>query len=216
MSKTTKHKIEGKKFGRLTAIKFLPDGGRHAAFLFKCDCGAEKIILAYKVLTSGTKSCGCHRRERASQINRTHGQAGKKCTRTYSSWVSMMDRGVWGSDPEKFAMYGAAGRGVCERWHRFEHFFVDMGERPEGTSIDRIDNDKGYEPGNCRWATPREQARNRSNTVRVRYGGEATTMVELCEHLGLPLSAVRSRAYKRGNDFVAALQSMGVDCVVAE
>lgn len=91
---------------------------------------------------------------------------GKRPPPTYSSWVSMKTRCLNNSEANhaQYARYGGSGIGICERWMKFENFIADMGERPPGTSLDRIDNSRGYEPGNCRWATAATQTRNRSNT----------------------------------------------------
>jgi hypothetical protein len=211
MPKEVKNDITGKRFGYLVALRFIPTEGRHARFLFRCDCGTEKEILAQSVIAGLTVSCGCYHRKAAAKRARTHGHSGKARTPTYSSWAAMMDRGVWGGHPS-YAQYGAKGIGVHERWHTFENFLADMGERPKGTSLDRIDNTKGYGPGNCRWATRREQALNTSRTVKVVYKGSPVSVFELCEQLGLSYGAISSRANRRGRDFVKALRSVGVEC----
>lgn len=110
-----------------------------------------------------------------------------------------------------FAKYGAKGIFVHPAWHDFRNFLTDMGERPQNTSIDRIDNAKGYYPGNCRWATRHEQALNTKRTVKVVLDGKVQIVFNICENLGLSKQAVRSRAVRRKNDYVAALQSMGID-----
>jgi hypothetical protein len=139
-----------------------------------------------------------------------HGQSGRNRSPTYGSWVSMMGRTEWGSHPS-FARYGAKGIRVHPRWHTFVQFLEDMGERPPGTSLDRIDNTKGYEPGNCRWATRHQQALNTSRTIRLLVDGEPVVVYEFCEERGLSRKAIRARASKRGNDYVAALQSIGIN-----
>lgn len=210
MPRYVKNDITGEKFGRLTAIKFLPDEGKYAKFLFECECGKKLVILSQSVRSGNTKSCGCLQKE-ARPITHGHGKRGKKRSPTYSSWASMMDRAKWGGHPS-FANYGAKGISVCEEWQKFENFIADMGERPKGTSIDRIDNTKGYAKENCRWATRHEQALNTSRTIKVVIDGELVNVFDLCERLGLSSKAVRSRAFRRGKDYVAALKSFGVDC----
>jgi len=95
-----------------------------------------------------------------------------------------------------FANYGGAGIAVCERWRVFEKFLADMGERPAGTSLDRIENAKGYEPGNCRWATAIEQARNRRTTLLIEHRGERLSASEWARRLGMTPRAMRERLRK--------------------
>jgi hypothetical protein len=113
-------------------------------------------------LRSGdVRSCGCLQREIIARRNRTHGHSVRGAeTPTYRSWKAMHTR-CTNPNPSTWAHYGGRGIEICERWRSFESFLEDMGERPEGTSIDRIDVDGNYEPGNCRWATPTEQRANR-------------------------------------------------------
>lgn len=136
--------------------------------LYRCQCGEEVIRLCYNVDHGKTKSCGCYNRELAiermeknkaafSQGNKRHGLFG---TPTHTSWSNMIQR-CTNPNRWQYPYYGGRGVTVCERWMTFENFYADMGDRPEGLSLDRIDNNKGYEPGNCKWSTRSEQARNR-------------------------------------------------------
>jgi hypothetical protein len=120
-------------------------------YVCRCSCGTEFTAEGDKIKRGHTRSCGC--------INESlkHGKVGSS---TYGIWAAMKTRCLNQNSPA-YPYYGARGITVCERWMEFRKFLEDMGERPPGLSIDRIDNDKGYEPGNCRWATPLEQSHNR-------------------------------------------------------
>lgn len=211
MPKTCRNNIAGKRFGRLVAIEFVADQTKFAKFRCSCDCGAEKVVHAQALISGNTVSCGCYASEALSKRMKTHGEnMGKKGrTSTYSSWASMMIRSEWGNHPS-FEKYGAKGIRVCERWHNFANFKADMGERPIGTSIDRIDNSKGYSPENCRWATRLEQALNNSRTKNVMHEGKIVCVFDLCNQMNLSRKAIRARAQRRGGDYVAALVSAGV------
>lgn len=210
MPKTVKNDITGLKFSRLLVIKFIPDESRFSSFLCLCDCGVQKVIKTQSIIRGLTKSCGCLQKEEM-RSRKTHGHSGIGRTKTYNSWAGMMDRCEWGGHPS-YENYGAVGIRVDKRWFSYEVFLQDMGERPEGTSIDRKDNTKGYSIENCRWATRQEQALNTSRTIKIMYKGELTIFHYLCEKLGLSKKAIHARAVRRGNDYVAALRSVGVDC----
>lgn len=214
MPKTFQKNYAGRVFGRLTVLRFIPTDGRHATWLCKCECGNEKAVKVQSLVAGMTVSCGCYNKD-VLHSQAKHGE-NRKGTRTgaYSSWANMMTRCEWGSHPS-YEVYGAKGIRVCERWRTFENFSFDMGERPKGTSIDRIDNTKGYEPGNCRWATRIEQALNTSRTIVVEYKGKKVPVFLLCDELGISKKALRSRAFRRGGDYVEALRSIGVEVMVA-
>jgi hypothetical protein len=145
------------------------------------------------------KSCGCDRgTHRQSRI----GGPGRS-TRTYSTWQSMLNR-CRNANAVDFARYGGRGISVCERWLKFELFFADMGERPKGASIDRIDVNGNYEPENCRWATAKEQARNRANTKWITVDGEKMTLLEASQRFGVDKATIFSRLRRNMNESEAA------------
>lgn len=107
-------------------------------------------------------------------------------------WKGMIARCTNRNDP-KYADYGGRGIKVCKRWRRFEYFYADMGDRPKGMTLDRVDNAKGYSPGNCRWATLKEQGNNRRSTLKIERKGEVKSLKEWCEFEGLPYKTVHRR-----------------------
>jgi hypothetical protein len=211
-----KEDVTGNRYGMLTVLRFVPDETPWSRWEVRCDCGSTKTVMLQSIKRGLTTSCGCRQRALMAARGRIHGQSGKGRTGTYNSWAGMMDRSEWGGHPVGRVRYLQAGIRVDPKWHVFEAFYADMGDRPPGTSLDRIDNAKGYGPGNCRWATRREQALNTSRTARVIYEGKRWTVVELCEARGLSMKAVRARASRRGNDYVAALTSIGVEVSASE
>jgi hypothetical protein len=191
--------ISGQRFGRLVAIEFVPKGNdcnlQGARWRCRCDCGNETITSGARLRFGQTKSCGCLSRERASvwcKAARTKHGASRSAL--YDLWCAMIQR-CEREEHQHYHRYGGRGIKVCERWrHDFDAFRSDMGERPSRAySIDRIDNDGDYEPGNCRWATRKEQGTNRSATRHLTHQGRTGTIDEWAERSGVSRTAIHCR-----------------------
>jgi len=189
---------EGCDFGRLTCLhrvdppeSVVNDGYRY--YLCQCSCGNEVVVQLTHLLSGHTKSCGCLSSElsaeRARLLKTTHGMYG---TKEYNSWNAMVDR-CTNAKYHRYGDYGGRGIKVCDRWlNSVENFYSDMGDKPIGMSIDRIDNDGDYTPDNCRWATAKEQSRNRRNNRLI----EGKSMAEWCEENDLNYKVVFGRLHQ--------------------
>lgn len=180
--------LAGRTFGRLTVLEDLPSkpGLRKCEVSARCECGREVVLAAAEIRSGNTRSCGCLREEMRGSHTRTHGQS--KSSQTYSSWMDMRSR-CNKPDNEAYPRYGGRGIRVCERWSAFENFRLDMGDRPAGKTLDRIDNDGNYEPDNCRWATPAEQARNRRSNILLTIDGETKCLLDWCNEKNVAYAA---------------------------
>lgn len=181
--------ITGKRFGRAVAVSYVGRQKAHARWECLCDCGNRFLALATNLKTGNTNSCGCLKKEVCKTVNIKHGASD---TSIYNIWIGMIRRCSDKNNPA-YKNYGARGITVCERWKSFENFLNDMGHRPSGMSIDRINNDHGYSKENCRWATPKQQSLNSRRNRFIEFSGEKKTICQWAEITGLSHATLHRR-----------------------
>lgn len=187
------------KYGKLTFIE-LSGKTKDGHFLWKtiCDCGSKYICQGSRVRTGKNTQCRLCANKQISESRKTHGM---KYSPEYSSWISMKDRCL-NKNSKDYYRYGAKGINVYEPWiHSFEEFFAYMGKKNKGDSIDRIDNEKGYEPNNVRWANSSTQARNKKKSIWVLWKNKNTHISDVAKDLGITRGAAIMR-YKRNKLYV--------------
>jgi hypothetical protein len=165
--------------------------------LFKCSCGKEFEANIYRVKNCRTKSCGCLANFLLQKRSEKHGHAKDNArSRVYVTWESMKQR-CYDQNCRSYKSYGGRGIKVCDRWKdSFVTFFGDMGEKPLGATLERIDVNGDYSPCNCRWATAKEQSRNKQNTRWIEAFGQKKSLAEWCEERKLNYKAVQRRLIK--------------------
>jgi len=203
MLASTARDVTGQKFGRLTAIEATAERRRgYILWRWSCDCGSETLQVSSEVTRGNISSCGCLRKEdsarrvAANNVLRTihgHRRRGAMRSSTLISWEMMKERCL-NPKHKSYKAYGAKGITICERWlHSFKNFLDDMGERPEGTTLDRRDGARGYEPDNCRWATPVEQTNNLRTNRKVTYQGRTQNIKQWAAEFGCSHQAIAYR-----------------------
>ena len=192
-----KAKMEaGDRFGRLVIVSELepainPSGKATRMFLAKCDCGNETKARIQHLRSGRIRSCGCLHDE----FHITHA---KSKTREYRIWVGIKSRC---NNPKNraYADYGLRGVSLSDKWAKsFDQFYADMGDCPEGMSIDRVNNDGNYEKSNCRWATRHEQSRNTSRNINITFDGITLTLMDWAKRLNVPYYRLRNRIKELG------------------
>lgn len=194
--------INGQKSGFIevleTFVTITPFGRAVTVCKYQCACGKIAVTEKARVVAGKIKSCGCMKAEFLRQINVRHGHSpAHSSTSEYRAWRSMKDRCA-NPKNKAFHRYGGRGIKVCKRWRKFENFFADMGKKPSIVhSLDRIKNNKGYNPVNCAWRTPREQQNNKRSNKLISFEGLKLTLAQFARRLKLPKHVVYMR-YKNG------------------
>lgn len=181
----------GERNNRLVSISMI-DGRR---WLFRCDCGSEVIAHVSNVRSGHTRSCGCLKREESIARNKTllRTQGGLSTTAEYRAWYNMLLRCNEPSN-HTYKYYGGRGIRVCERWHKFENFYADMGPRPTPMhSIERLNNDLNYEPKNCKWILRKLQQRNTRRSVSLIVHGQKMSLTEAAMVTGIKAATLAAR-----------------------
>jgi hypothetical protein len=184
--------LAGCRFGRLIALRRAANKGRATMWECRCDCGGHVIVWAGALRKGESKSCGCLARDVSRENGRARLRHGYSRTPTHRSWLSMLARCECVTH-HAYARYGGRGIKVCDSWHVFEHFLADMGERPAGLTLDRRDNNGGYDAANCYWATRQEQSNNKRDNLKVLIDGREQTVTQWAREMGLSVLTVRGR-----------------------
>lgn len=191
--------LTGQKFGKLTVVEYAgahltPSGQKKRLWKCSCDCGGSITVHGSSLKNGNTVSCWCVRRAAAAKISKAkHGHCGNgRSSVEYRAWSAMLGR-TNNPDHKQFAEYGGRGIMVCDRWQKFENFMEDMGHRPPGMSLDRIENEGNYEPGNCRWTNSLGQNNNKRDNRRIEAMGESRTIAEWSRISGISHGTISQR-----------------------
>lgn len=200
MKKKVKNDLTGQKFGRLTAIGIDDRGVKRTYYFCQCECGSIKSVRSDSLIDGTIRSCGCMKREQ-DRTNLTANHKHKMSrTRPYEIWQGMKGR-CYNPHDARYDRYGGRGITVCDEWRNdfgaFYGWALENGYADDLT-IDRIDNDKGYSPDNCRWADVETQCRNRSSNINITIGNATKTLTEWCEIFELPYQTIRARYKHNG------------------
>ena len=180
--------LSGHSFGMLTASSQTRAKSGRRAWVCRCECGGTTTVTTDHLKSGHTKSCGCLF-IKARMAPASHGHSTNGVSPTYRSWAGMLGR----CRNKSNKVYGGRGVSVCDRWRSFESFLGDMGECPSGMSIDRLNNDLGYSPENCKWSNRLDQSSNRRTTRWYEAMGKRLPIADWCRELGLNYSMVYGR-----------------------
>lgn len=181
----------GERFFKWTVIRYdgIGKSNKHM-YLCKCDCGITKSVLRDSLKNGRSKSCGCDTREKFIKRVTTHKMS---YSPEYKSYTKMKNR-CCDKNSTHYSYYGARGILVCDRWlESFENFYEDMGDKPPGCSIERIDVNGNYEPSNCKWATVEEQSFNKRKTIYLEYDGIKIPLLKWSRLIMIPIKTLTNR-----------------------
>lgn len=182
--------LTGQTFGRLTVLRRAPDHRERVYWECRCQCGNTTVVGGTALRRGNSHSCGCLVADLLRNWSTTHGQSRSV---EYYTWQCMKTR-CYNEKHSKYRHYGGRGITICDDWRNdFERFYADMGPRPAGHSIDRINNDGNYEPSNCRWVPRAAQNANTRQNRLIEFRGETHTLAEWARRVGLPPTTLRGR-----------------------
>jgi hypothetical protein len=186
--------LTGMKFGRLAVLGIHPRRiGQRITWRCRCDCGFLAVAVGERMVSGNTLSCGCLQRGSRARAHRTHG---KSWTPEHAIWTAMLAR-CRNPNTKSFAYYGARGITVCERWLKFENFYIDMAPRPSPKhTIERKNNTLGYYPGNCVWILREAQQRNTRRNAFLTFNGETLCIADWARRLGIKQHTIRDRVHR--------------------
>ena len=191
--------LTNQRFGRYLVVARSGTGPNGmATWLCRCDCGSEKIVIGNNLRMGKVLSCGCYQREIAVRNGLATRKHGRTRTAVYKSWMSMKSRCLNPGD-QAYSYYGGRGINVCPRWaNSFENFLHDMGERPKGHTLERINVNGDYEPNNCIWCLPKDQSLIKRTTLKVVYNGCEMPLLRAAELSGIPYRVLLTRKNRLG------------------
>lgn len=195
----------GSRFGMLTVVSIEKQSTGRRVLRCTCDCGNSHDVQRGNILAGRNTDCGCRRAEKIRLAKTKHGHSSVGWqSKTYQVWSAMRQR-CENPRSKDFMNYGARGISVCLRWSSFENFLTDMGEKPDGFSIERKDVHAGYSAENCVWIPAKAQAVNKTTSRNVTIGGETKCFTEWCKHFGIKQAAASNRVNRGGWDDITAL-----------
>lgn len=186
-----KWNLEGQRFGRLLVLNKAESAKGQSVWNCQCDCGTTKAIRGIALRAGRTISCGCYGRENRTKHGRKSKRLDNKTDPTYTSYINMKTR-ILNPNANNYKNYGGRGIRICEQWLNggFEQFLLDMGERPEGKTLDRIDHNGDYCPENCKWSTAQEQSENKRNSILITFNGRTKCLTSWARELSVSRKAI--------------------------
>lgn len=193
--KNVKNDLIGRRFGRLVVVGIDDRGVKRTYYFCQCDCGNTKSVRSDGLLSGAVQSCGCMKREQDRENLTANHKHKMSHTRPYEIWQGMKKR-CYNPHDARYDRYGGRGITVCDEWRNdFKAFYKWALENgyADNLTIDRIDNDKGYSPDNCRWADAETQCRNRASNISITIGNATKTLTEWCEIFELDYATIHAR-----------------------